>query len=100
MTILNMTSENLPTDMRMNNFCVVLTDLDDMIGECICHNADDSYTIWINSRWSSEEQRKCFLHALDHVRHNDWEKTSADEIERERHENGDLLSGFDRPTGS
>ena len=90
MTILNMTNENLPTDMRMNNFCVVLTDLDDMIGECICHNADDSYTIWINSRWSSEEQRKCFSHALDHIRHNDWERFDVNEIEKERHESGTL----------
>ena len=95
MTILNMTNENLPTDLRMNNFCVVLADLDDMIGECICHNADDSYTIWINSRWSSEEQRKCFSHALDHIRHNDWERFDVNEIERERHESWTLRKGFD-----
>ena len=99
MTLTNMTSENLPTDMRMNNFCVILADLDEMIGECICHNADDSYTIWINSRWSSEEQRKCFLHALDHVRHNDWERFDVNEIEKERHENCDLLSSQHRYSG-
>lgn len=86
MTITTLTTENLPTDLMMYDFNVVITDLDNMIGECICHNADDSYTIFLNSRWSSEEQRKCFYHALDHVRHNDWEKTSADEIERERHD--------------
>lgn len=96
MTLTYLTSENLPTDMRMNNFCVVLTDLDDMIGECICHNADDSYTIWINSRWSAEKQHQCFEHALSHIRHNDWEKTNADEIERERHESWNLCEGFNR----
>lgn len=93
MTITTLTTENLPTDLMMYDFNVVITDLDNMIGECICHNADDSYTIFLNSRWSSEEQRFCLLHALDHVRNNDWEKYDINEIERERHESSIVLSG-------
>lgn len=44
-------------------------------------------------------QKRCFCHAIDHIKNNDWEKDDADSIEGERHDtNGDLLSGFDRPT--
>jgi len=91
MTTTILTETNLPTDLIGYNFVLVLADLDPMIGESICHNADDSYTIFINSRWSSEMQRRCFLHAIDHVRHNDWEKESVQEIEGERHETSGTL---------
>ena len=92
-------TENLPTEAMMETINVILIDLDTMVGETICKNADDSFTIFINSRWSSEMQRRCFCHALDHIRNNDWEKADADCIEGERHDtNGDLLSGFDRCT--
>ena len=92
MTITTLTEENLPTDLIGYNFVLVLADLDTMIGESILHNSDDSYTIFINSRWSSEMQRRCFLHALDHVRHHDWEKHDVQQIEGDRHgTSGDLL---------
>lgn len=68
-----LTAENLPMEMRKYDFNVVLIDLDEMIGESIMQNSDDSYTIIINSKWSAEMQRKCFKHALDHVRNNDFE---------------------------
>ena len=80
-----LTAENLPMEMRKYDFNVVLIDLDEMIGESIMQNSDDSYTIIINSKWSAEMQRKCFFHALDHVRHNDWEHEDASQIEKERH---------------
>lgn len=92
MTITTLTEENLPTDLIGYNFVLVLADLDTMIGESILHNSDDSYTIFINSRWSSERQRGCVLHAFDHIRHNDWEKHDVQQIEGERHgTSGDLL---------
>ena len=92
-------TENLPTEVMMETINVILIDLDTMVGETICKNADDSFTVFINSRWSSEMQRKCFCHALDHIRNNDWEKDDADSIEGARHDtNGDLLSGFNRCT--
>jgi len=91
MTATILTETNLPTDLIGYNFVLVLADLDPMIGESICHNGDDSYTIFINSRWSSEMQRRCFLHALDHVRHNDWEKEDVQQIEGERHETSGTL---------
>lgn len=79
-------TENLPTEVMMETINVILIDLDTMVGETICKNSDDSFTVFINSRWSSEMQRKCFCHALDHIRNNDWEKADADCIEGERHE--------------
>lgn len=85
-----LTTENKPKDMRMIDFNVVMLDLDVMVGETICKNSDDSFTIFINSRWSAEEQRRCFDHALSHIRHHDWEKFDVNEIERERHESWTL----------
>ena len=91
MTVTILTETNLPADLIRYNFVIVLADLDPMIGETICHNSDDSYTIFLNSRWSSEMQRRCFLHALDHVRHHDWEKTDIQQIEGERHDTSGTL---------
>ena len=81
-----LTAENLPMEMRKYDFNVVLIDLDEMIGESIMQNSDDSYTIILNSKWSREMQKQCFCHALDHIRHNDWEKNDVQQIEGERHE--------------
>lgn len=91
MTITTLTTENKPTDLIMNDISVVLMDVDTMVGESIFKNADGSFTILLNSRWSAEEQRRCFDHAISHIRHNDWEKTNADEIERERHDESGTL---------
>ena len=91
MTISNMTSENLPTDMIMNDISVVLMDVDTMVGESIFKNADGSYTVLLNSRWSAEEQRRCFNHAISHIRHNDWEKDDVQQIEKERHDESGTL---------
>ena len=99
MTISTLTTENKPTDLIMNDISVVLMDVDTMVGESIFKNADDSYTIMLNSRWSAEEQHRCFEHALSHIRHNDWERFDVNEIERERHENCDLLSSQHRFSG-
>lgn len=80
-----LTSENLPHDMRGYNFNIILMDSDTTIGETICKNSDDSFTIFINSRLSSAMQRYCFEHALNHVRRNDWEKDNVQSIEFEAH---------------
>lgn len=82
---MTLSSENIPIDLRGCVFNLVLIDLDTVIGETIFETGVNQYTILINSRLSSEMQMKCFEHALDHVRHNDWEKENVDEIEYERH---------------
>lgn len=86
---MTLTAENLPKELMMTDFNVILIDLDTMVGETICKNADDSYTVFLNARWSSEMQRKCFEHALSHVLHGDWEKSDVNQIEGERHKKGD-----------
>lgn len=85
MTTLNLSSENKPRDLMMYDFNIVLIDMDTMVGESIFKNRDGSFSIFINTRWSAEEQRRCVLHAFDHVRHHDWEKSSVQEIEYEAH---------------
>lgn len=84
-----LTAENLPKDLQTYTFNLVLMDLDEQIGECICHNEDDSFTVFINARWSIDAQRLCFEHALNHVRHNDWELDDVDEIEARAHRGRD-----------
>lgn len=83
-----LTAENLPKDLQTYTFNLVLMDLDEQIGECICHNADGSFTVFVNARLSFDAQKNCFEHALDHVRHHDWEKTDVQQIEGERHKKG------------
>ena len=78
-------NEYLPLDMQKYTFNVILMDLPPMVGETIFHNADDSFTILINSRWSTSRQKDCFEHALNHVRNDDWEKENVQEIEYENH---------------
>ena len=85
MTITTLTSENKPKDLMMYDFNIVLIDMDIVVGETICKNADDSFTVFLNSRWSVEEQKRCFCHALDHVRHHDWERFDVNEIEARAH---------------
>lgn len=59
--------------------------MDVLVGEQIIKNKDDSYTILLNARLSSEKQMKCYLHALSHINNNDFEKESADKIEFDAH---------------
>lgn len=75
---------------------MILIDFDVKIGESIHKNAEGGYTVFLNSRWSSEMQRKCFEHALSHVLHNDWEKDDVNSIEKERHDaSGALCTSLD-----
>lgn len=56
------------------------------IRELVVPNPDDSYTIFIESTLSREEQQKAFLHAMAHICNHDFDKTtSADLIEIRAH---------------
>lgn len=56
------------------------------IREMVVPNEDDSYTIFIESTLSREEQQKAFLHAMNHICNHDFEKKcSADLIEIRAH---------------
>lgn len=46
----------------------------------------DGYTIYVNCRYSKEEQLVSYLHAVQHIAECDWEKESVKDIENQRHE--------------
>lgn len=55
--------------------------------EVVTPNEDGTYTIFIESSLSKEEQRCACSHALSHIVNRDFSKTiSVDEIERNAHE--------------
>ena len=56
------------------------------IRELVVPNPDDSYTIFIESTLSREEQQQAFLHAMAHICNHDFEKkASADILEIRAH---------------
>lgn len=61
--------------------------MDVLVGEQVIKNKDDSYTILLNSRLSHERQLECYLHAINHIHSNDFEKSNSNIIELEAHNN-------------
>jgi hypothetical protein len=55
------------------------------VTETVTHNADGSYTIFLNSRMTQEREWESYLHAMRHITNNDFEKTDVQEIESEAH---------------
>ncbi len=55
------------------------------VKEAVTENEDGTYTIFISTSLSCEEQRKSFLHALRHIKNTDFEKNDADRIEFDAH---------------
>lgn len=53
--------------------------------EMVSENADGSYTIFINSRLSSNQQLEAYNHAMEHIRNADFEKTDVQIIEAAAH---------------
>lgn len=58
------------------------------IDEIVRHNEDDSYTILLNSRQSSNRLEKAYQHALWHIYNRDFDNKHGDinEIESKAHE--------------
>lgn len=55
------------------------------VKESVVENEDGSYTIFIESSLSREEQRKSFQHAMKHIMGDDFAKYDIDSIEFEAH---------------
>ena len=56
------------------------------IKEALTHNEDDSYTIFLNSRYNKEQLQLSYLHALSHIEHDDFHNGGdINQIEAERH---------------
>ncbi len=70
--------------MGRNINIVILDDADGVPGS-VCHNADDSYTIFIDAKLCQEKQEKVFHHEMRHILGNDFEKDGVQQIEAETH---------------
>ena len=68
----------------MDDIFVYLVDLPPKVAEMItpCENG---FTIYLNARLSHCDRVKAYLHALEHVERNDWDKTEVQQIEYEAH---------------
>ena len=56
------------------------TNVPEMVAPC-----SGGYTIYLNSRLAYSDRVKAYLHALEHVARNDWEKDNVQEIEKDAH---------------
>ena len=68
-----------------NYYNIVL--LDDAYGVpgSIWHNSDDSYTVFIDAKLGSQRQQEVFMHEINHIQRNDFEKTDVQQIEAIAH---------------
>jgi hypothetical protein len=55
--------------------------VDEMVTPCI-----DGYTIYLNAKLTYSGRVKAYMHALEHVRRNDWSKECVQQIEMEGHD--------------
>ena len=52
---------------------------------CVRHNADDSYTIFIDASLNYEKQHEVFLHEMRHILGNDFVEEDVQNIEMKNH---------------
>ena len=72
----------------MNEIFVYVIDFETTkIKETVTENEDGTYSIFLNARHTAENRLQAYLHAVEHIRNNDFEKKNADidSIEAERH---------------
>lgn len=64
---------------------VVLWNFPNGGNEMVLPNEDGSYTIFLNSRLSKEQQQKAYIHALKHLKDDDFQKDDVQSIESNAH---------------
>lgn len=69
----------------MDDINVQILDLPTYIKGHVNTNSDDSYTIFINAKLSTEMQQQVFFHEMDHIKNNDFQKTDVQAIEAVAH---------------
>lgn len=52
---------------------------------CVKHNADDSYTIFIDASLNYEKQHEVFLHEMRHILGDDFSESDVQMIEMKNH---------------
>lgn len=65
---------------------VILADLPERINGFTKMEADGFCTIVLNAKASSDQQRECYRHELEHIIMDDFGEGDADQIEAVRHE--------------
>ena len=75
----------IPDALTMEDINVVMLDMAIGIEEQVTKNADGSYTIFLNTRYTYEHHVANIMHALRHIQSHDWERDSVQEIESEAH---------------
>lgn len=63
----------------------VLADLPEEVGGYTVQDADDFYTIILNSRMNRDKNVLTYRHELRHIIGNDFKENDANEIEKEAH---------------
>lgn len=66
---------------------VVLLEQSYGIPGCVRHNADDSYTIFIDASLSYEKQHEVFFHEMRHILGDDFDEEDVQKIEMRNHLN-------------
>lgn len=61
-----------------------MIDMDTMVHEQVINNSDGSYTIFLNSRLSYDENIDGFYHAMYHIEHNDFDRSDINKVELEQ----------------
>ena len=69
----------------MDDIYVYLVDLPTAVPEMVAPCCG-GYTIYLNARRSHCDRVKAYLHALEHVERNDWERSDVQQIEKEAHD--------------
>lgn len=78
-------ADNVPIDLRGEDFNVIPRDMEIGIPEQVNKNDDGSYTVFLNTRYTHEKWIESMEHVFNHVRGNDWEKDCVQSIEVIRH---------------
>lgn len=68
-----------------NNVYVYIVDLPDQVNEMVTP-CFDGYTIYLNAKLTYRGRVNAYMHALEHVRRNDWNKSNVQIIEKEAHD--------------
>lgn len=55
------------------------------VKETVMCNEDGSYTVFLNTRFTTEQLNEAYIHACRHIDRDDFHKESADSIEAYAH---------------
>ena len=80
-----LSADNVPVDLVMEDFNVIVMNMDTGIPEQINENSDGSYTVFLNARHTRETNTHSMDHSFNHVREGDWERDDVQEIETTTH---------------